>query len=209
MIAIKALNWPMKYGFPAMRILLKPGLLGLIAWALFSGSPPAVADHVKSSVPIAGGHGVRLVLPLMSPTRGKSLFVSKGCVACHAINGVGGHDAPPMDAHKMEAKLMNPFDFAAKMWNHAPAMIAAQEGAMGEQIYFTGEELADIIAFIHDDEAQHGFSEKDMTPEARKMMHHGHGGKLAPEQHAPEIGHDHEPKAKKHTDPPGSKPHEH
>ena len=62
---------------------------------------PVYADHVKSSVPFAGGHGVRLAMPLMNPARGKALFVAKGCVACHAINGVGGHDAPPMDAHKM------------------------------------------------------------------------------------------------------------
>ncbi|MEE9318676.1 MAG: c-type cytochrome [Rhodospirillales bacterium] len=179
----------------------------LLSAALLFAAAPSSADHAKSSVPVAGGHGVRLVMPLMNPQRGKKLFVAKGCVACHAINGVGGHDAPAMDAHEMEKNLMNPFDFAAKMWNHAPAMIAAQEGAFGEQIYFTGEELADMIAFIHDDGAQHSFSEKDMTPRARKMMHHEHGGKPAPEQHAPEIGHDHKPKASGHSHPPGTPAH--
>jgi cytochrome c len=148
----------------------------------------ANASHIVGASPDAKDHGTRLLMPLMNPERGKRLFVSKGCVACHAINGVGGHDAPPMDAHRMN-RVMNPFDFAAKMWNHAPAMIAAQEGAMGAQIYFTGNELADMIAFIHDDEAQHAFSEKDLTPAARKMMHHEHGGKPAERQHAPEIGH--------------------
>jgi cytochrome c peroxidase len=59
-------------------------------------------------------HGPRLVMPIMNAERGKKLFVDKGCVACHAINGVGGHDAPPMDAHEMGG-LMSPFDFAAKM----------------------------------------------------------------------------------------------
>ena len=179
----------------------------LLSAALLFAAVPSSADHVKSSVPVSRGHGVRLVMPLMNPERGKKLFVAKGCVACHAINGVGGHDAPAMDAHKMTAKLMNPFDFAAKMWNHAPAMIAAQEGAFGEQIYFTGEELADMIAFIHDDGAQHGFSEKDLTPRAMKMMHHEHGGKPAPEKHAPEIGHDHKAKTSGHSHPPGTRPH--
>jgi hypothetical protein len=34
----------------------------------------------------------------------------------------------------------------------APAMIYAQEEALGEQILFTGDEFADIIAFVHHDE---------------------------------------------------------
>ncbi len=27
----------------------------------------------------------------MDPMRGRQLFVSKGCIACHSINGVGGN----------------------------------------------------------------------------------------------------------------------
>lgn len=131
----------------------------------------------------------RLVMPRMDPSRGKVLFVRKGCVACHAINGIGGHDAPNLDAHTM-APVMNPFDFAANMWNHAQGMIYAQEEAFGEQIMFTGEELADIIAFVHDDDAQSNFTERDLTPEVRKMMHHEHGGMPGHEAHAEEIGHE-------------------
>jgi cytochrome c len=174
-----------------------------LAIALLVGSgtlTDAMADHVASSESIGPKHGARLVIPLMNPDRGKELFVSKGCVACHAINGVGGHDAPPMDAHR-DMGLVNPFDFAAMMWNHAPAMVAAQEEAFGEQIYFTGQELADIIAFMHDDTAQHSFTEHDLTPQARKMMHHEHGGQPAPAAHAEEVGH----KAHKHA--PGTPVH--
>ena len=130
-------------------------------------------------------------MPSMNPLRGRKLFVNKGCVACHAINGVGGHDATNLDAHTMRP-MMNPFEFAAKMWAMAPAMIYAQEEALGEQILFTGDELADIIAFVHNDEAQHDFGEVDLTPEARKMMHHEHGAPGGgPEAHAEELGHGH------------------
>ncbi len=94
---------------------------------------PAKAEHVSGVEAFADRHGPRLVMPIMNPVRGRALFVEKACVACHAINGVGGHDAPNMDAHD-KSGLMNPFDFAAKMWNHPPAMIAAQEGAFGEQV---------------------------------------------------------------------------
>lgn len=92
-------------------------------------------------------------------------------------------------------EFMNPFDLAAKMWMMAPYMIAAQEEALGEQIYFTGEELADIIAFLHDDVQQHEFSEHNLTEEALSMMDHGHGEASGVEEHEEEIGHvddDHE-----------------
>lgn len=140
---------------------------------------------------MSGQNMPNMRMPSMNPSRGRKLFVDKGCVACHAINGVGGHDASNLDAHTMRP-MMNPFEFAAKMWAMAPAMIAAQEEALGAQILFTGDELADIVAFVHNDEAQHSFAEDDLTPEARNMMDHEHGaagGGVG--AHAEELGHGH------------------
>lgn len=179
---------------PVTRASLMAAVLFAVATAL-----PAGAEHVAGSASMDPGHRARLILPMMNPERGKELFVNKGCVACHAINGIGGHDAPNMDAH-LQMGLVNPFDFAAKMWNHATGMIYAQEEALGEQIYFTGEELADIIAFVHDDGSQHNFTDADMTAEAKKMMDHGHGEMPAPAAHAEELGHKHGPDAPKHAD---------
>lgn len=71
-------------------------------------------------------------------------------------------------------------------------MIVAQQDALGEQIYVTGTELANIIAFLHSDEAQHTFGEDDLTDSAREMMHHEHGGMTAPAAHAEEVGHTHD-----------------
>ena len=119
---------------------------------------------------------LRLIMPIMNPDRGRSVFVNKGCVTCHAVNGIGGDDAPALDAHAKEM-LVNPFAFAAKMWDHAPGMIAAQEEELGEQLVFTGQELADITAFMHDAHAQRDFERSDLTPRIRKMMSKmgGHG----------------------------------
>jgi len=75
----------------------------------------------------------------------------------------------------------------------APAMIYAQEEALGEQILFTGDEFADIIAFVHHDKEQHKFSEADIPPRIRAWMHHSHGepgGGAA--THGEELGHGHE-----------------
>lgn len=142
----------------------------------------------------ADGHPLvelRLTQPAMDAERGRELFLAKGCVACHAVNGVGGHDATPLDAHTMNME-MNPFDLAAKMWAVAPFMIAAQEEALGSQILFTGEELGDIVAFLHDDAVQHHLTEAALTPEIRRMMDHQHGiPGGGPAEHAEEIGHGH------------------
>ncbi len=171
------------------------------AIALFAVGNMANAghEHEEQSGKSTVSKRTRLVIPIMNVERGKKLFVSKGCVACHAVNGVGGHDAPAMDDHT-QLGLLSPFDFVAKMWNHAPGMLAAQEAAFGEQITFTGEQIADIIAFVHDDDAQHSFTESDLTPEAKKMMRHEHGGKSAPDAHAEDIGHEHAPGTAPHKD---------
>ena len=153
-------------------------------------------DHMAGAAGADGmDHGgevtsrsTHLLMPIMNSRRGRTLFVGKACVTCHAINGVGGHHAPNLDAHTMKP-FMNPFDFAAKMWRGAATMIALQEDVMGGQIEFTGEELADIIAFVHDDEEQHLFSEADITPEIRKLMDHKHGPRGGAQAHGEELGH--------------------
>ena len=130
-----------------------------------------------------------LMMPAMDSARGRKLYGSKGCIACHAIHDIGGHDAPPIDAHSMKP-MMNPFDFAARMWLGASTMIYMQE-ELGGQIEFTGEELADIIAFVHDEEEQHKFSLADVPPEIMAMMDHSHGNMSATMAHTEEIGHEH------------------
>ena len=116
---------------------------------------------------------VELQMPEMDAARGRDLFVSKGCVVCHSVNGVGGEDASSLDAIDMEP-VMNPFELAAKMWRMAPYMIEAQEDELGEQIQFTGDELADIVAFLHDDDEQHKMTLESLPEEMREMMEDAH-----------------------------------
>ena len=169
-------------------------IIASAAWAHEEKEPAPSAAGPEEGATVAsddaGTHEhvkVHLTMPVMNSERGMKLFATKGCVTCHSINGVGGHDAVDLDAHTMEL-VMNPFDFAAKMWAMAPVMIEAQEEALGHQILFTGEELADIIAFVHDNEQQHEFTEALIPPEIMKMMYHNHGGTPA---HQEELGHDH------------------
>jgi len=163
---------------------------GVATLGLIDSSRADQGDQVHADHPVAGTMPgtTNLVLPEMNAERGRKLFASKGCVACHAINGVGGHDATPLDAHTMQS-MMNPFDFAAKMWRMAPIMVYAQEEALGEQILFSGQELADIIAFVHDDEEQHRFSEADIPPYIMPLMHHQHEAPGGSELHHEELDH--------------------
>jgi hypothetical protein len=181
----------------AILLALTAGLAWAAAVAHQDKPKHAPAQEKAPAAGMQGGHMqsmpgmANMRMPRMNPERGREFFVSKGCVACHAINGVGGHDASNLDAHTMQP-MMNTFDFAAKMWRMAPYMIAAQEEGLGEQIFFTGEELAHIIAFVHDDEAQHHFSDADLTPQALMMMKHSHGESGGgPKTHAKELGHKH------------------
>ncbi len=138
-------------------------------------APPALATSHGATTEMQGmppgmlSSGI--VIPSMDSSRGRELFAEKGCVTCHSINGVGGTDARKLDAEFMDLP-MNPFDFAARMWRGAPTMVELQREELGAQIQFTGEELANIIAFVHDAEEQAKFSEADIPEEIREKMEH-------------------------------------
>lgn len=110
-----------------------------------------------------------LMMPQMDPENGRALFAAKGCVVCHSINGVGGKDAPMLDAEFMDAP-MNPFEFAARMWRGAEVMVMMQRDELGEPIDLTGQELADIVAFVHDPTEQANFSQEDIPEHIANLM---------------------------------------
>ena len=84
--------------------------------------------------------------PAGDPRSGKDLFVDKGCVVCHSVNGVGGRAALPLDAPP-DGREIDPMVFAAAMWEGASAMLSLQFTELGYQIGMTGQELRDLAAF--------------------------------------------------------------
>ncbi len=142
------------------------GLVAASAGPSFAESHSAATGMMASGMMAPG-----LILPEMNAVEGRRLFASKGCVVCHSINGVGGTDAPMLDAEFMDSP-MNPFEFAARMWRGAEAMVALQRDELGNVIELNGEELAAIIAFVHDADEQAKFSENDIPEEVEAMMGH-------------------------------------
>ncbi len=119
---------------------------------------PAAAQDKNGQSP-----GLKLILPAVDSERGRQLFITKGCVYCHAVNGVGGKAAPALDSDSAEPSV-NLTDFAARMWRGAPAMIELQEMDLGYQIQLTGDELAHLAGFAHDPAEQKKLLE-DHVPE--------------------------------------------
>jgi len=103
------------------------------------------------------------------PQSGKELFVSKGCVICHSVNGIGGRAALPLDAPP-DGRDIDPMVFAAAMWAGASAMLSLQYLELGYQIGLSGEELRNLAAFASDLNIQIEFSLDDVPADIRPWI---------------------------------------
>jgi cytochrome c len=80
------------------------------------------------------------------PAKGARLFVSKGCVKCHALKGEGGKIGPDFGRIDLGDTQL---DLAAKMWNHIPSMIVGMERVKVIKPNLTGKEFAEISAYLY------------------------------------------------------------
>ena len=110
-----------------------------------------------------------LALPPLDSHRGRELFINKGCVVCHVVNGVGGEVGPSLNAEDMP-QPMNAFEFSARMWRGAPAMVQMQEELLGEVITLSGQDLADLVAFAHDKTEQEQLKADQIPDHLRKLI---------------------------------------
>lgn len=145
--------------------LFRNWVLALISVQL-AGSLAADAEETK-----AMPHMITQQLMVRVPdlAKGRKLFAEKACVLCHTVNGIGGTDAAPLDAALM-VDMTDPFDFVANMWRGAPDMLKLQNDELGTQVEFTGEELGDIIGFLHGEEEQKKFSTEDIPPPVQAAL---------------------------------------
>jgi mono/diheme cytochrome c family protein len=80
------------------------------------------------------------------PTKGQSLFVSKGCVECHAVRGAGGRIGPDLGRTAVKGSF---YEIAAAMWNHAVVMGEKMTELRLVRPTFKEDELADLLAFLY------------------------------------------------------------
>ena len=134
-----------------------PKLIGVLAAGVISvSSAIAIAEDIeKETDPVV--EPINIVLPLVDAEDGRRLFVTKGCVLCHAVNEAGGIAAPALDAEGGGEQL-DLVHFIVRMWNGAQAMIELQALELGYQIELNGDEIGHLAGFAASPEAQRGLS---------------------------------------------------
>jgi mono/diheme cytochrome c family protein len=80
-----------------------------------------------------------------SAGRGRGLYRSKGCRGCHGSEGRGGR-GPNLARRDRE---WGSAEFAAAMWNKAPAMLAQMQAGGLRAPRLTAGEMADVVAYLY------------------------------------------------------------
>jgi mono/diheme cytochrome c family protein len=77
---------------------------------------------------------------------GRVLFAQKRCIECHSVAGQGGTLGPDLAERGLHRSLS---EFAAAMWNKAPAMMEAMKARAVPLPQLKAEEMADIVAYLY------------------------------------------------------------
>lgn len=80
-----------------------------------------------------------------NPLAGSRVFGVKGCVQCHAVNGVGGTRGPDLGRNTVSRSF---FDFAVAMWNHLPSMAERMRQMKMARPHLDPWETGDLMAFL-------------------------------------------------------------
>jgi len=101
--------------------------------------------YINSTSPRAS-RGPLYVLPGRADEGGR-LFVQKRCVECHTIGSSSDPTKPSLAERAVSLSLT---EFAAAMWNKAPAMQQAMQSRLGGVVpELRPQDMADIVAFLY------------------------------------------------------------
>ena len=126
--------------------MVEPVTRELGQWPQFTGS------EMNDLVAYASGGGLPHPPARMdenglrgSAERGWQVFQSK-CIQCHSVRGKGGRIGPELGPDRDLPDT--PAQFAAVLWNHAPAMLEHAREAQMAAPTLQGDEIADLLRFL-------------------------------------------------------------
>lgn len=124
---------------PAMQVLMEERGL---PWPEFTGSD--VADLIAYIRTRAASPRRHVYLQPADPVQGRKVFRRKGCARCHPMRGPAGR-APDLGTRSFPRTIGQ---FAARMWNHSPAMWASMQAQEIPRPQFSNKEMADLISYL-------------------------------------------------------------
>lgn len=96
---------------------------------------------------VPSGAGAQAVFEgTQNPLAGAQIFGAKGCVRCHAVNGLGGTVAPDLAQIPQRRSF---YELSAAMWNHLSEMATEMRQAGIERPRMTASQVGDLIAFLY------------------------------------------------------------
>lgn len=85
------------------------------------------------------------------PARGRTVFEAKGCARCHRPSEAGPGVGPALEVVRRPQGML---ELAGRLWNHAPAMLAALgQAGLAWPALATGD-MADLAAYLQADAAR-------------------------------------------------------
>lgn len=127
------------HGSSMQRLMAERGM----SWPEFAGTD--MVDLIAYTRTLATSPRKLVLLRLSNPEAGKRLYEAKGCATCHPFRGAGARRAPDLGASPLPRTLGQ---FAALMWNHAPAMWRTMQAQQVARPAFSSQEMADLIAYL-------------------------------------------------------------
>ncbi len=115
-------------------------------WPVFEGTEMMdLLEYIKMNA--KGPKETAFIVP-GNPKEGKQVFMSKGCVKCHAIRGEGGKVADDL-GKKAKTLYKSLTQIASIMWNKGPTVFARMAQTETGIPKFTPKEMADLMAYLY------------------------------------------------------------
>lgn len=119
---------------------------GGVEGAPFAGTElPDIVAYILAAGPDPRGEAAPAVFGVAG--RGTRLFAEKGCARCHNVaDNSSPERGPSLGPRALRATVT---ELAGRMWNHAPALRAELTTRGIRAPRLTGQEMADITAYLH------------------------------------------------------------